>query len=200
MRCRHNFRYSQGGFRCSKCGKWSKERTYKRSSKKYPLILTIIAIIIAAIVIYTNFDVATSQISDIVPVQKIYPSVEVNMDLKPRDGVKADFTIESYRIENTEYYDILYVNVNMVMKNMELEDAVVFSPSMQTILKNENGKQYPEKCHGRQLGMSWIKGDETQNQSYNVCYHVEKTFDKFDVYIDDARPTVSKKIGTIVLD
>ena len=166
----------------------------------------------AAIVIYTNFDIAASQISNIISdisssevsdtisVQKNYPSVEVNMDLKPRDGIKADFTINSYRVEHEEYYDILHINVNMVMKNMELEDAIVFSPSMQTILKNENGKQYPEKCHGRQLGMTWIKGDENPNMSYSVCYYVEKTFDRFDVYIDDARPTVSKKIGTIALD
>ncbi len=64
--CRHNFEYSQGYFRCSKCGMRAKENQFKRDHNKRYVTLAIIGLtIIVGIYAYGNYNVP---IIDIVPV------------------------------------------------------------------------------------------------------------------------------------
>ena len=122
-----------------------------------------------------------------------YPPVTLKMDNKSRGGVTADFTIESVRVQNSDYYKIVNVEMSMLL-HMKLNDSIVFSPTMGWKLKDPSGEYYYEKCHGRQSDLGIIFGDSNPNRKWSICFHVEKESKQFDLMKD------SNKIGTILLE
>lgn len=122
-----------------------------------------------------------------------YPSVTLKMDNKPSGGATADFKINTVRVVDSDYYKIININMLMTM-HMKLQDVVFFSPTAMWVLKSPSGEIYPEQCHGRQFDGSMITGKENPNRTWDMCFHVEKELNKFDLLKS------STKIGTIILD
>ena len=127
------------------------------------------------------------------PSQTNYPTVTLKMDLKPSGGATADFKINTVRIADADYYKIININMLMTM-HIELQDTVFFSPTAMWVLKSSDGEIYPEQCHGRQFDGQFITGKENPNRSWDMCFHVEKDLNKFDL------SKSGTKIGTIILD
>ena len=62
MRCKHYFQYSQGSYRCSKCGKRSQEKRYKKTytknhNKAYASVAVILGIVILLFFVNENYDI-----------------------------------------------------------------------------------------------------------------------------------------------
>ena len=122
-----------------------------------------------------------------------YPTVTLKMDNKPSGGATADFTINTVRVVDSNNYKI--ININMLMEiDMDLNDVVFFSPTALWMLKSPSGEVYYEQCHGRQYDGSMITGKDNPNRTWDMCFHVEKDLNKFDLIKERA------KIGTIILD
>ncbi len=78
MTCRHNYQYSQGSFHCSKCGKRSEERTYKKNHRKsYAGIILVGVSILVGIYVYSNYDITYEGqgIGDILPIDEFENSM-----------------------------------------------------------------------------------------------------------------------------
>ncbi len=293
MRCKHNFVYSQGHFRCTKCHKKGKERHYKKNhNKSYAAAVIVGIVILVAVVINANYDItiANQKIDEIIPVDSIqntiddiyeeipfesfedsfddisssipikiepksetleskledcskyknevkhstdvdkifaavqktdaceqrnkqieikqgsvttqsgnYPTVTVKMDNKPSGGATADFKINTVRVVDSDYYKIININMQMTT-HMKLQDRIYFSPTVMWNLKSPSGEIYPEQCHGRQYDTQIITGKQNPNITWDICYHVEKELDKFDLIWGLAPNQQVPKIGTIILD
>jgi hypothetical protein len=78
--------------------------------------------------------------------------------------------------------------------DMDLNDVVFFSPTALWMLKSPSGEVYYEQCHGRQFDGAMITGKDNPNRTWDMCFHVEKDLNKFDLIKERA------KIGTIILD
>ncbi len=128
-----------------------------------------------------------------------YPTVTVKMDNKPSGGATADFKINAVRVVDSDYYKIININMQMTT-HMKLQDQIYFSPTAMWNLKSTSGEIYPEQCHGRQSDIQIITGKQNPNITWDVCYHVEKEIDKFDLIWSGAPKQQSPKIGTIILD
>ena len=125
--------------------------------------------------------------------QTNYPTVTMKMDNKPSAGATADFKINTVRVVDSDYYKI--ININMLMTiHMKLQDVVFFSPTAMWVLKSPSGEIYTEQCHGRQFDGSMITGEQNPNKTWDMCFHVEKELNKFDLLKS------STKIGTIILE
>ncbi|MEX0862667.1 hypothetical protein [Nitrosopumilus sp.] len=124
---------------------------------------------------------------------RTYPPVTLKMDNKPSGGVTADFTINKVQVTDSDYYKIININILMTL-HMKLDDMIVFSPTAMWILKSPDGEIYAEQCHGRQYDGKMITGKQNPNMSWDICFHVEKDLNKFDLMKE------SSKIGTIILD
>jgi len=122
-----------------------------------------------------------------------YPTVTLKMDNKPSGGATADFKINTVRVVDSANYKIININMLMTM-HMKLQDVVFFSPTAMWVLKSPSGEIYPEQCHGRQFDGSMITGKQNPNKTWDMCFHVEKELNKFDLL------KTSTKIGTIILD
>ena len=121
-----------------------------------------------------------------------YPTVTVSMDNRS-GGATADFKINTVRVVNSDNYKI--ININMLMTvHMKLQDQIYFSPTALWVLKSSSGEIYPEQCHGQQADMMTITGKQNPNITWDICYHVEKDLNAFDLLKS------STKIGTIILD
>ncbi len=82
----------------------------------------------------------------------------------------------------------------MVMTmHMKLNDVVYFAPTAMWVLKSPSGEIYVEQCHGRQFDGMTITGKQNPNITWDICYHVAKDLNKFDLLKS------STKIGTITL-
>lgn len=121
---------------------------------------------------------------------KNYPTVTLSMDNR---GSTADFQINTVRVVNSDYYKI--ININMLMTvHMKLQDQIYFSPTALWNLKSPSGEIYAEQCHGPQFDMMLITGKQNPNITWDICYHVEKELNTFDLLKS------TSKIGTIILD
>jgi len=110
-----------------------------------------------------------------------FATITINLDKKPSGGATADITINKLQVVETDYYNIIKMNMKLTV-HMELDDMQFFSPTAMWFLKNENGKAYVEKCHGTQMDMMTLRGDQNPIKYYNICYYVEKEFKKFDFH------------------
>ncbi len=122
-----------------------------------------------------------------------YPTVTLKMDNRPSGGVTADFTINRVNVVESQYYKIININVLMTM-HMKLQDQIYFSPTFWWVLKSPSGEIYTEQCHGRQFDTQLITGKQNPNITWDICFHVEKELNKFDLL------KKTSKIGTIILD
>ncbi len=122
-----------------------------------------------------------------------YPTVTLKMDNKPSGGATADFKINTVRVVDSDNYKIININM-LISMHMKLQDVVFFSPTASWVLKSSSGEIYSEQCHGRQFDGSMITGKENPNRTWDICFHVEKDLNKFDLFKE------SSKIGTIILD
>jgi len=125
------------------------------------------------------------------PSQTNYPTV--TMTLEGSRTATADIKINTVRVADADYYKIININMQMTM-NMKLNDRVYFSPTALWNLKSPDGEIYVEQCHGRQADMMTITGKQNPNITWDICYHVEKDLNKFDLL------NSGKKIGMIILD
>jgi len=80
-----------------------------------------------------------------------FATITKKLDLKPSGGATADITVNKLQVAETEYYNIIKLNMKMTA-HMELDDMQFFSPTAGWYLKNENGKTYVEKV----MGHKWI--------------------------------------------
>ncbi len=127
------------------------------------------------------------------PSQTDYPSITLKMDNKPSGGATADFKINTVRVVDADYYKIININMQMTM-HMKLQDRIYFSPTALWNLKSPDGEIYAEQCHGRQMDTMTITGKQNPNIAWDICYHIEKDLNKFDLLKSGT------KIGTIILD
>ena len=119
-----------------------------------------------------------------------YPAVNVVMG-KNR-GITADFKINKVGVVDSDNYKIIYINMLMSL-HMKLQDRVSFQPTFDWELKSPSGQLYREKCHGKGFDLMTITGEQNQNLTWNICYHVEKELNNFDLMYS------KNKIGTIIL-
>ncbi|MCH7966043.1 MAG: hypothetical protein IIB02_01280 [Thaumarchaeota archaeon] len=115
------------------------------------------------------------------------------MDNKPSGGATADFKINTVRVVDSDYYKIINITMQMTV-HMKLQDQIYFLPTALWVLKSPSGEIYVEQCHGTQFDMQTITGKQNPNITWDICYHVEKELNKFDLFKD------STKFGTIILD
>ena len=107
-------------------------------------------------------------------------------DLVPLEDKKhyAQFSIDNVRVEEKDYYKVIFMDVHIKVKDLALEDSTEINGKV--TLTNENGKTYQPNPPDCQLPclfpLTLITGAEGGIGKISVQYMVEKEFNKFKVY------------------
>ncbi len=171
MGCKHNYQYSQGQLRCSKCNKIGKEQTYRKNhNKKYASIAIVVIVFLVVVIINANYNITleSEKIDNIVPVESIENTFE-----------QISNSIPINKIENT--LD-------------DISDKIPVKIEEKLTTKNENTMKNYSEAELQAMAIDWDYDDILRNvENYRgKLIHLEGPIDRTERISDS-------KFGFLVL-
>ena len=92
-----------------------------------------------------------------------------------------EFSVQNVRVSEKENYKVIFMDIRVTVKNLELSDWIPIAP-IGTTLINENGKTHvpdPSEC---EIPLFLNIYGKTPSGYFHTCFSVEKEFNNFKVF------------------
>lgn len=230
MFCKHNYRYTQGHFYCTKCGhrSYKERRSGRKNRKLIPIIIIASSILTVLAVIGTNGlsiiqDSNSKMIGETVSdtITKASNKIQglstqgshssfsgkderltpVPNKILTEDNFYAELVPTSIQVTEKERYNVINLTIDVNMQDLPFDGKVEFR-DLYTTLKDEKSKSYsPDKTECSLTEYVKINGKTSDKATYNVCYSVEKSSTKFTIqYTEPQFNYHATRIGHLILD